>query len=43
MPYHTSTKKTKSKTTKVPKGFHLMPNGRLMKGSKHPTKKNKKK
>jgi hypothetical protein len=28
---------------KAPKGSHRMPNGKLMKGSKHPTKKPKKK
>ncbi len=35
----------KKKTTKkaVPKGFHRMPNGKLMKGAKHPTKKTTKK
>jgi len=27
---------------KAPKGFHYMPNGKLMKGTKHPTKKTKK-
>jgi hypothetical protein len=26
----------------VPKGFHRMPNGKLMKGAKHPTKKRSK-
>ena len=34
----------KKKTTKsVPKGMHRMPNGKLMKGSKHPSGKKKKK
>ena len=27
------------KKKKTPKGFHRMPNGKLMKGAKHPTKK----
>lgn len=35
-------KSTKKKTTKrAPPGFHRMPDGSLMKGSKHPTKKKK--
>jgi len=30
----------KKKTVKkVPKGYHRMPNGKLMKGAKHPVKK----
>ena len=28
---------------KAPKGYHYMPNGKLMKGDKHPPKKTKKK
>ncbi len=28
---------------KAPKGYHYMPNGKLMKGDKHPSKKTKKK
>ena len=28
---------------KVPKGYHRMPNGKLMKGSKHPKRKKRKK
>ena len=38
------TKKKKKKSTKkrAPKGYHRMPNGKLMKGSKHPKKKTKK-
>jgi len=40
--YGKTTKKTKKKSA-VPKGMHRMPNGKLMKGSKHPTKKKKKK
>ena len=46
MPYHTTKKKMNKakpnkpkKTNKTPKGYHRMPNGRLMKGAKHPTKK----
>ena len=31
----------KKKTKKVPKGFHRMPNGKLMKGSTHKSKKKK--
>jgi len=40
MAYSRPVKKTvKKKPTKaVPKGFHKMPNGKLMKGAKHPTK-----
>tara|TARA_R110000744_G_scaffold139372_1_gene250370 strand:- start:25 stop:144 length:120 start_codon:yes stop_codon:yes gene_type:complete len=33
----------KKPTKKAPKGSHYMPNGKLMKGAKHPTKKAKKK
>ena len=33
----------KKTTKKAPKGTHRMPNGKLMKGAKHPTKKPKKK
>ena len=29
----------KTKTKKAPKGFHKMPNGKLMKGASHPKKK----
>lgn len=29
----------KKKKKTAPKGYHKMPNGKLMKGSKHPTKK----
>jgi len=32
-------KPKKPNKKKTPKGFHRMPNGKLMKGSKHPTKK----
>jgi hypothetical protein len=31
----------KNKTKKVPKGFHKMPNGKLMKDSAHKSKKKK--
>jgi hypothetical protein len=34
-------KPKKPNKKKTPKGFHRMPNGKLMKGAKHPTKKNK--
>jgi len=33
----------KKKTKAVPKGYHKMPNGKLMKGAKHTTKKKTKK
>jgi len=36
-------KKKKTTKKKVPPGYHLMPSGKLMKGSKHPTGKKKKK
>ena len=45
MPYHSTknqmnkAKPKKPNKKKTPKGFHRMPNGKLMKGSKHPTKK----
>lgn len=45
MPYHSSNKSKPMKKVgnknkkKTPKGFHRMPNGKLMKGAKHPTKK----
>jgi hypothetical protein len=45
MPYHNNSSKPsrpkpkKPKKKKTPKGFHRMPNGKLMKGAKHPTKK----
>ena len=44
MPYHSSKPasskpKKMDKKKKTPKGFHRMPDGKLMKGSKHPTKK----
>jgi len=29
----------KKKAKAVPKGYHKMPNGKLMKGAKHPVKK----
>jgi hypothetical protein len=32
-------KPKKPNKKKTPKGFHRMPNGKLMKGAKHPTKK----
>lgn len=32
----------KKPAKKAPKGYHRMPNGKLMKGSKHTTKKGKK-
>jgi hypothetical protein len=35
-------KPVKKKTKAVPKGYHKMPNGKLMKGAKHPVKKKKK-
>jgi len=31
----------KTKTKKVPKGYHKMPNGKLMKGASHPRGKKK--
>ena len=33
----------KTKKKKAPAGSHYMPNGKLMKGDKHPAKKTKKK
>ena len=40
MPYHSKPKKKKAKKKKkAPKGYHYMPNGKLMKGSAHKTKK----
>jgi hypothetical protein len=41
MPYHSKPKKKKKgkKKKKAPKGYHIMPNGKLMKGSAHKTKK----
>ena len=36
-------KKKKKAAKKAPKGYHRMPNGKLMKGAKHPTKKKGKK
>ena len=33
----------KNKTKAVPKGYHRMPNGKLMKGAKHSVKKTKRK
>jgi len=35
-------KKKKKKRKKAPKGYHYMPNGKLMKGSSHAKKKRKK-
>ena len=35
-------KKKKSTKKKTPKGYHRMPNGKLMRGSTHPKKKRKK-
>ena len=34
-------KKRKAKSKKVPKGYHRMPNGKLMKGATHGRKKKK--
>jgi hypothetical protein len=44
MPYHTKVKGKSKRTTKkkAPKGFHRMPNGRLMKGATHKSSKKKK-
>ena len=33
--------KHKMKKKKIPKGYHMMPNGKLMKGAKHKSKKGK--
>ena len=41
-PGATSKKKKKSTKKRAPKGYHRMPNGKLMKGSTHPKKKGKK-
>ena len=35
--------KKQTKKKKAPAGSHYMPNGKLMKGDKHPAKKTKKK
>jgi hypothetical protein len=42
LPYATA-KATGGKKKKTPKGYHRMPNGKLMKGAKHGTKKKGKK
>ena len=39
----TGMKKKKTTKKRAPPGFHRMPDGSLMKGSKHPTGKKKKK
>jgi len=39
----TMNKKTTKNKKRAPPGFHRMPDGSLMKGSKHPTGKKKKK
>jgi len=39
VPYHKAKSKKKKK---APKGYHYMPNGRLMKGSVHKSRKKKK-
>lgn len=39
----TSKSKVSRLKKKAPKGFHMMPNGKLMKGAKHSTKKKAKK
>lgn len=39
----TSRSKMSRLKKKAPKGFHTMPNGKLMRGAKHPTKKKAKK
>jgi hypothetical protein len=41
MPYHKA--KSKKKKRKAPKGYHYMPNGRLMKDSAHKGKRKKRK
>lgn len=38
-PKNKTNNKPKTNRKKTPKGFHRMPNGKLMKGAKHPTKK----
>ncbi len=42
MPYHRKKKKKTSRRKKAPKGYHYMPNGRLMKDSAHKKRKRKK-
>ena len=41
MAYHSKRKKT-TRRKKAPKGFHYMPNGKLMKGATHASTKKKK-
>tara|TARA_A200000159_G_scaffold12694_1_gene10662 strand:+ start:1890 stop:2033 length:144 start_codon:yes stop_codon:yes gene_type:complete len=47
MPYHSKPKKKKPKKSKkrkaAPKGYHYMPNGKLMKDSAHKGKKRRRK
>jgi|TARA_R110002073_G_scaffold2360_4_gene16003 hypothetical protein len=42
MAYGYGRKKKKKKMKRAPKGYHRMPNGKLMKGSSHSKKKRKK-
>jgi len=42
MPYHRKKKKKTSRRKKAPKGYHYMPDGRLMKDSAHKKRKRKK-
>jgi len=44
MPYHVGKKKPKKgkKKKRAPKGYHRMPNGKLMKGAAHGSSKKKK-
>jgi len=42
MAYHRKKKKKTSRRKKAPKGYHYMPNGRLMKDSAHKKRKRKK-
>jgi hypothetical protein len=41
MPYHSKPKKKKKKRKKAPKGYHYMPNGKLMKDSAHKKRRKK--
>ena len=42
MAYHRKKKKKTSRRKKAPKGYHYMPDGRLMKDSAHKKRKRKK-
>jgi hypothetical protein len=42
MPYHSGKKKKKKKRKAAPKGYHYMPNGKLMKDSAHSRRRRRK-